>query len=56
MFWCSSIVPFPVYYLAERQIIPTFRMGDVICARRSTLLDFIRRQETGAAAASGAGE
>lgn len=42
-----------VYYMAERKLIPAFRMGDILCARKSTLIDFIARQETDALAAVG---
>jgi hypothetical protein len=34
-----------VYYLAECSKLPIFRLGSVLCARRSVLLGFISRQE-----------
>jgi hypothetical protein len=34
-----------VYYLAERSKLPIFRLGSVLCARKSVLLDFIAGQE-----------
>ncbi len=34
------------YYAGEAKVrMPTFRMGNVICARKSSLLDWIDRQE-----------
>lgn len=45
-----------VYYLAERKLIPAFRMGDILCARRSTLLEHIRKQEAAALSAVSAAE
>lgn len=42
-----------VYNLAETGAIPTFRLGRIICARRSTLRSWIGRQE---AAGQGFGE
>ena len=34
------------YYASEAKVrMPTFRMGNVICARKSKLLDWIERQE-----------
>ncbi len=34
------------YYAGEAKVrMPTFRMGNVICARKSSLLDWIERQE-----------
>ena len=40
-----------VYHLASgtKNPIPTFKMGSVICARRSTLLRWIAEQEKAAA-------
>jgi hypothetical protein len=35
-----------VYYLAECTRIPIFRLGSVICARRSVLLRWIAEQES----------
>lgn len=34
-----------VYHLAETSRLPVFRLGAVLCARRSVLLEWIRRQE-----------
>jgi hypothetical protein len=34
-----------VYYLAESTKLPIFRLGSVLCARRSVLLAFITSQE-----------
>jgi hypothetical protein len=34
-----------VYYLASHTRIPLFRMGSVLCARRSVLLNWISGQE-----------
>ncbi len=34
-----------VYYLAECSKLPVFRLGSVLCARRSVLLKFISGQE-----------
>jgi len=34
-----------VYYLAERGLIPTFKLGETLCARRSTLVSWIQAQE-----------
>lgn len=34
------------YYAGEAKVrMPTFRMGNVICARKSRLLDWIEQQE-----------
>jgi hypothetical protein len=35
-----------VYYLAECTRIPVFRLGSVLCARRSVLLNWIAGQES----------
>ncbi len=35
-----------LYYLAECSRIPVFRLGSVLCARRSTLLKWISGQES----------
>jgi len=47
-----------VYHLVETSRLPVFRVGSVLCARKSTLLDWIRQQEErgwrGPAAASAA--
>jgi hypothetical protein len=34
-----------VYHLAARSDLPLFRLGEVICGRRSTLLAWIAKQE-----------
>lgn len=34
-----------VYYLAETSHLPVFRLGAVLCARRSVLMNWIARQE-----------
>lgn len=34
-----------VYYLAECTKLPVFRLGSVLCARRSVLLNWIEGQE-----------
>lgn len=34
-----------VYHLAETSRLPVFRLGSVLCARRSVLLAFIAEQE-----------
>ena len=34
-----------VYHLAASRQLPVFRLGNVICARESTLLDWITQQE-----------
>ena len=34
-----------VYHLAETSRLPIFRLGSVLCARRSVLLEWIERQE-----------
>jgi hypothetical protein len=34
-----------VYYLAETSRLPVFRIGSVLCARRSVLLQWISGQE-----------
>lgn len=38
-----------IYHAASRQKLPTFRLGAIICARRSTLLSWISEQERKAA-------
>ncbi len=35
-----------IYYLAETSHLPVFRIGSVICARRSVLLRWIAGQES----------
>ncbi|HVR55693.1 MAG TPA: DNA-binding protein [Pseudolabrys sp.] len=34
-----------VYYLAECTRLPVFRLGSMLCARKSVLLQWISRQE-----------
>jgi hypothetical protein len=34
-----------IYYLTERTRLPVFRLGSVLCARRSVLLNWIAGQE-----------
>jgi|GEM_PF-1592548 len=34
-----------VYYLAETSKLPVFRLGSVLCARKSVLVGFIKGQE-----------
>jgi hypothetical protein len=34
-----------VYHLAETSRLPVFRLGSLLCARRSTLLDWVAQQE-----------
>jgi hypothetical protein len=41
-----------VYYLAECTRLPVFRLGSVLCARRSVLLSWIAGQENSALATS----
>ncbi len=40
-----------VYHAAAKGSLPVFRMGETVCARRSTLLAWIATQESGARAA-----
>lgn len=35
-----------VYFLVESGALPHFRLGGTVCARRSTLLDWIEKQES----------
>jgi hypothetical protein len=35
-----------VYYLAETSRLPVFRLGSVLCARRSVLMQWIAKQES----------
>jgi hypothetical protein len=41
-----------VYYLAECCRLPVFRLGSVLCARRSVLLKWIAAQESRASPAA----
>jgi excisionase family DNA binding protein len=38
-----------IYHAASRGNIPTFRIGDLVCARKSTLAAWISEQERAAA-------
>jgi hypothetical protein len=38
-----------IYYLVERRGLPVFRLGEKICARRSTLRAWITAQEQSSA-------
>lgn len=42
-----------VYHLAATRRLPVFRLGQIICARRSVLLEWIARQERAAMAGTG---
>ena len=37
-----------IYHLAAKHSLPTFKMGGVLCGRRSTILNWIERQERAA--------
>ena len=39
-----------VYHLAEKRQLPLFRLGDILCARKTTLLGHIAEQERSALA------
>jgi len=45
-----------VYYLAERGLIPAFKLGETLCARRSTLVAHIQAQEAAALRNAQAGD
>lgn len=34
-----------VYHLAERSRLPTFKLGAVLCARKSTIMEWVAQQE-----------
>jgi hypothetical protein len=34
-----------IYHLAERTKIPFFRLGSILCARKTVLLDWVSQQE-----------
>lgn len=38
-----------IYHLTANGTLPTFRMGDIVCARKSTLTAWIAGQEARAA-------
>ncbi|WP_176026410.1 DNA-binding protein [Brucella intermedia] len=38
-----------VYHLAKTGVLPTFKVGDLVCARKSKILAFIEAQEARAA-------
>jgi len=40
-----GVKPRAVYHLAATGQVPTFRLGDVVCARKSTLAAWISEQE-----------
>jgi predicted DNA-binding transcriptional regulator AlpA len=40
-----------IYHLVSKNILPTFRGGDIVCARKSTLLAWIEQQEAASKAA-----
>jgi hypothetical protein len=42
-----------VYYLAETSHLPVFRLGSVLCARKSVLLRWISGQESRVASSKG---
>lgn len=42
-----------IYHLAERDALPTFRLGAVLCARKTILLDWIAAQEAKATVGNG---
>lgn len=35
-----------IYHMVETQSLPTFRLGGILCARKSTLLRWIAEQES----------
>lgn len=37
-----------VYHLAATRTLPTFKIGDLVCARKSKILAFIEAQEAAA--------
>ena len=39
-----------IYHLADTKSLPVFRLGALLCARKSTLLSWIEAQESAAAA------
>ena len=43
-----GVKPRRVYHLAETQRLPVFRIGNTLCARRSTLLHWIEDMERAA--------
>lgn len=34
-----------VYHLAENSRLPTFKLGAVLCARKSTIMEWVKQQE-----------
>lgn len=40
-----GVKPRRVYHLAETQRLPVFRIGSTLCARRSTLLQWVEDME-----------
>ncbi|MGC0052191.1 helix-turn-helix transcriptional regulator [Brucella pituitosa] len=41
----TGMKPRTLYHLAAKRSIPTFKMGDLVCARKSKLVAFIEAQE-----------
>ena len=41
----TGMKPRTLYHLAAKRAIPTFKMGDLVCARKSKLIAFIETQE-----------
>ncbi len=41
----TGIKPRTLYHFAAKRSIPTFKMGDLVCARKSKLVAFIEAQE-----------
>lgn len=44
----TGMKPRTLYHLASKRAIPTFKMGDLVCARKSKLIAFIEAQESAA--------
>jgi hypothetical protein len=40
-----------IYHLAEKSRLPVFRLGSVLCARKSTILGWVAEQESRATGA-----
>ncbi len=45
-----GLAPRAIYHAASRAKLPVFRIGAVICARKSTLMAWISEQERGGGA------
>lgn len=41
----TGMKPRTIYHLAAKRSLPTFKMGDLVCARKSKILEFIEAQE-----------